>query len=71
MQIIKKANETFQKEEAHGGSGGRKLYIAEDEVKNFHGMTYGFLPNGSKFAWHSHENINRPVLKLRKESVVV
>ena len=70
MQIIKKANETFIREDAHGGSGGRKLYIAEDEVKNFHGMTYGYLPAGAKFAWHSHEGINEVMVVLKGNGIV-
>ena len=70
MKIIKKANETFIREDAHGGSGGRKLYIAEDEVKNFHGMTYGYLLAGAKFAWHSHESINEVMVVLKGEGIV-
>ena len=70
MQIIKKAGETFEIEDAHGGSGGRKLYIAEDEVKNFHGMTYGYLPAGAKYAWHTHENINEVMVVLEGHGIV-
>jgi len=70
MRVIKKANETFRREDAHQGSGGRKLYIAEDEVKNFQGMTYGYLPAGSKFAWHHHENINEVMVVLKGRGIL-
>ena len=33
MKIIKKNNAEFQKEDAHVGSGFRKVFINEDEVK--------------------------------------
>lgn len=70
MQIIKKSNDMFKREDAHGGNGGRKLYIAKDEVKNFHGMTYGYLPSYSKFAWHSHDNINEIMLVLKGSGII-
>ena len=70
MKIIKKNKESFIREDAHGGSGGRKLFIDEDEIKNFHGMTYGYLPSGAKFAWHSHDNINEVMVVLKGTGVV-
>ena len=33
-------------------------------------MTYGYLPAGSKFAWHSHENINEIMLVLKGTGIV-
>jgi quercetin dioxygenase-like cupin family protein len=70
MRIIKKSNDIFKREDAHAGSGGRKLYIAEDELKNFQGMTYGYLPSGSKFAWHSHNSINEVMVVLKGSGIV-
>ena len=70
MQIIKKVSGEFKREDAHGGSGGRKLYVAEDELKNFHGMTYGYLPAGAKFEWHSHEDINEVMVVLKGRGIV-
>ena len=70
MQIIKKSSAQFKREDAHGGSGGRKLFVAEDEIKNFHGMTYGYLPAGSKFAYHLHEDINEVMLVLKGSGIV-
>ena len=46
MKIIKKPGNEFIREDAHGGSGGRKLYFAENEIENVQGMTYGYLPGG-------------------------
>jgi quercetin dioxygenase-like cupin family protein len=70
MKIIKKPAQNLKKEAAHGGSGSRKLLVAEDEITNIHGMTYGYLPAGSKFAWHSHERINEAMLVIKGEGTV-
>ncbi len=34
MKIIKKSDNEVIKEEAHGGSGSRKLYISDNEFGN-------------------------------------
>lgn len=70
MKIIKKPNETFLREDAHGGSGGRKLLLDENEIKNLQGMTRGFLPAGSQFSWHNHDNLNEVMYVLRGEGTV-
>jgi quercetin dioxygenase-like cupin family protein len=70
MKIIKKSNETFVREDAHGGSGGRKLLLQENEISNVQGMTYGFLPANSKFAWHMHEKMNEVMFVLKGEGIV-
>ena len=70
MKIIKKANGEVLRENAHGGSGGRKLFVDDDEIQNFQGMTYGYLPAGNKFEWHSHENVNEVMLVLHGKGFV-
>lgn len=70
MKIIKKSHETFVREDAHGGSGARKLLLADNEVKNVQGMTYGFLPAGSTFASHMHEGMNEVMLVLKGQGTV-
>jgi len=70
MKIIKKLHKTFVYEDAHGGSGGRKLLLADNEIKNVQAMTYGFLPAGAKFAWHMHEKINEIMFVLRGQGTV-
>lgn len=67
MLIIKKSNKDVKREDAHGGSGGRKLYVSNSEMQNkdFQAMTYGFLPGGSKFDWHHHDGIEEIMLVLK------
>lgn len=70
MKIQKKSHETFIREDAHGGSGGRKLLLDDKEVKNVQAMTHGFLPAGAKFSWHSHEKMNEIMFVLKGQGTV-
>jgi len=70
MKVTKKSHETFVREDAHGGNGGRKLLLADNELKNVQGMTYGFLPAGAKFTWHTHEEMNEVMLVLKGQGTV-
>ena len=70
MKLIKKENGSVAREGAHGGSGGRLLLVAEDEIKNVHGMTYGYLPVGNKFAWHNHTGLNEVMYVLKGNGVI-
>lgn len=70
MKIIKKSHTTFVREDAHGGSGGRKLLVADKEIANIQGMTHGFLPAGATFAWHRHEKMNEVMLVLKGHGTV-
>ncbi len=70
MKIIKKSHENFVREDAHGGSGSRKLLLADNEIKNVQAMTYGFLPAGSKFEWHMHEKMNEVMIVLKGQGTV-
>ncbi len=70
MKIIKKVNEAIIREDAHGGSGGRKLLLDDNEMENVQGMTYGFLPVSSKFAWHNHEKLNEVMYVLKGQGTV-
>lgn len=56
MKITKRASTTILKEQAHGGSGARKVYASPEHLKspNFEMMTHGFLPAGKTFDWHDH-----------------
>ena len=38
MKVIKKAWDDVKLEPAHDGAGSRKLFIANDEVKNIQGI---------------------------------
>jgi len=70
MKVTKKSYESFVREDAHGGSGGRKLLLADNEIKNVQGMTHGFLPAGSKFAWHNHDKLNEVMYVLKGQGTV-
>lgn len=70
MKIIKKSHENFVREDAHGGSGSRKLLLADNEMKNVQAMTYGFLSAGSKFEWHMHEKMNEVMIVLKGQGTV-
>lgn len=70
MKVIKKDFNSVERTGAHGGSGGRRLFVAEDEVKNFQGMTYGYLPVGNMFAWHNHEGMNEVMFVLKGTGIL-
>ena len=66
MKIIKRANKEIQKEDAHGGSGARKVYAAAEHVSsdNLEAITHGFLPAGKTFDWHDHAGIEEVMIVL-------
>jgi quercetin dioxygenase-like cupin family protein len=70
MKVVKKEGSLFKREDAHGGSGGRKLLLSDREVQNVQGMTYGYLPGGAMFAWHSHEGMNEVMYILKGKGTV-
>ena len=72
MKVIRKTKEAVKREDAHGGAGGRRLYVSAGEVKNpqFQALTHGYLPGGSRFAWHLHEGIEEIMLVLKGDGIV-
>jgi len=70
VKIIKKLGSSFSREDAHGGSGGRKLLLSDKEIQNVQGMTYGYLPGGSMFALHSHEGMDEVMYVLKGKGTV-
>ena len=70
MKVIKKPGFSFSREDAHGGSGGRKLLLDDKEIQNVQGMTYGYLPGGSAFALHSHDGMNEVMYVLKGNGTV-
>lgn len=70
MKILKKSNDSIKKEEAHGGSGSRKLYIDDKEFGTVQGMTYGWLPSGNKYSWHNHEDVDEIMYVIKGEGIV-
>ena len=59
MKIIKRMASEIPKEQAHGGTGSRKLLATAEYIKstNLEAMTHGYLPAGNIFDWHDHRDI--------------
>lgn len=66
MKVVKRSAKDIQKEEAHGGSGARKVYASPDHLKSqyFEMMTHGFLPAGKTFDWHDHPGVEEIMVVL-------
>lgn len=67
MKILKRSSSEIPKEEAHGGTGSRKLYIDERQTPSnrVQGMTHGWLPASGQFDWHNHEDIEEVMYVLK------
>jgi len=67
MKIIKRAAGDIPKEQAHGGTGSRKVFASPDHIKStsLEAMTHGFLPGGNSFDWHDHTDIEEIMFVLK------
>lgn len=67
MKIIKRVSDSIQKEEAHGGSGSRKVYADTTHTSgnNLDAITHGYLPGGNSFDWHLHQEFDEVMLVLK------
>jgi quercetin dioxygenase-like cupin family protein len=72
MKIIKRPAADIPKEEAHGGSGSRKVYASPDHLKSghFEAMTHGWLPAGKTFDWHDHQDIEEIMVVIAGQGEV-
>jgi quercetin dioxygenase-like cupin family protein len=72
MKVIKRSDSSIAKEEAHGGSGARKVYASPEHLKSSHfeAMTYGYLPAGSTFDWHDHPDTEEIMVVIKGEGEV-
>lgn len=72
MKIKKRQSSDIQKEEAHGGSGARKVYASTEHLDSAHfeAMTYGYLPAGGTFDWHDHTDIEEIMVVVKGEGEV-
>jgi quercetin dioxygenase-like cupin family protein len=72
MKIIKRPHADIPKEEAHGGSGARKMYVSADNMqsRHFEAMTYGYLPAGNSFDWHNHKDTEEIMVVVKGEGIV-
>jgi len=73
MKIIKRSSTDIEKEEAHGGSGSRKVYASPEHLKSlsFEAMTHGYLPAGKSFDWHDHKGIEEIMVVLKGNGKVL
>ncbi len=72
MKVVKRSASEIQKEEAHGGSGARKVYASPEHLKStyFKAMTYGYLPAGKTFDWHDDTDIEEIMVVVKGEGKV-
>jgi mannose-6-phosphate isomerase-like protein (cupin superfamily) len=72
MIITKRAAQDITKEEAHGGSGARKVYASPQHLMSAHFdmMTHGFLPAGKTFDWHNHIDTEEIMVVVKGEGEV-
>jgi mannose-6-phosphate isomerase-like protein (cupin superfamily) len=72
MKIIKREASSIQKEQAHGGSGARKVLTTNEHTtgENLDAITHGYLPAGASFDWHHHQNIDEIMIVLTGEGEV-
>ncbi len=66
MKIIKRAAADIPKEQAHGGTGYRKVLASPEYLKstNLEALTHGFLPAGNAFDWHDHTDVEEIMFVL-------
>lgn len=72
MKITKRAAKDIKKEDAHGGSGARKVYASSDHLQSasFEAMTHGFLPAGKTFDWHEHVDTEEIVVIVSGQGII-
>ena len=72
MKIIKRSSGDIPKEEAHGGSGARKVIASNEHLQSphFEAMTHGWLPAGNVFDWHDHTDIEEVMIVLKGKGTV-
>lgn len=72
MKIIKRSNNSIQKEEAHAGAGARKVLASSEYMQGekLEAMTYGYLPAGRTFDWHEHTDIEEIMVVMKGEGEV-
>lgn len=72
MKIIKRGAKHILIEEAHGGSGLRKVYVDESMSagNSLEAVTHGFLQAGKEFDWHEHADIEEVMIVLSGSGIV-
>lgn len=69
MKFSKKHLSEIPVEEAHAGSGSRQMLFNPEaaESSKWEAVTKGFLPSGSSFDWHKHEESDEMFLVTHGE----
>jgi mannose-6-phosphate isomerase-like protein (cupin superfamily) len=72
MKVIKRERSDIAKEDAHGGSGQRKVYASPEHLKStaFEMMTHGFMPAGGMYDWHDHTDIEEIMVVVKGTGLV-
>lgn len=72
MKVIKRSVNEIKKEEAHGGSGARKVYADYTHLEsvNFEAITHGYLPAGKSFDWHDHNDVEEVMIVMKGQGKV-
>ncbi len=72
MKVVKRAGKDIPKEEAHGGSGQRKVYASPKHLKSaaFEMMTHGFMPAGGMYDWHDHQGLEEIMVAVKGTGLV-
>ena len=67
MKVVKRAGKDIPKEEAHGGSGRRKVYASPEHLQStaFEMMTHGFMPAGGMYDWHDHPGVEEIMVAVK------
>lgn len=69
---FKKSLSQIPIEEAHGGTSSRQLILSKADAisKYFEAMTKGYLKDGEKYDWHSHDKIDEFFLVTKGSGLV-
>jgi quercetin dioxygenase-like cupin family protein len=72
MKVIKRLRTDIKIEQAHGGSGSRKMLAGPEHLvsEHFEAFTYGYLPAGQSFDWHDHKNTEEIMIVMEGEGEV-
>ncbi len=72
MKIIKRKANDIPKEDAHGGSGSRKVYADPSYTvgNNLEALTHGYLPAKATFDWHTHDSIDEVMVVVKGDGIV-
>lgn len=72
MRIVKRGRDAIQLEDAHGGSGQRKVYASPDHLQStaFEMMTHGFTPAGGMYDWHDHPGVEEIMVVVKGTGLV-